>query len=144
MIYGFGLIKGLFVTAKRLLSKKVTEKYPDVLPDLPERSHGSFAFDADRCITCGLCANTCPNGVIRLDLFKDEKGRNILKNFQMSLGYCMFCGQCVDICPRQAIYFKPDFNLTCFNRQDTIHTFRGNKYPPAAAQAAPQEKEAKA
>jgi NADH-quinone oxidoreductase subunit I len=128
MIYGFGLIKGLYVTAKRFLSKKVTEQYPDVLPNLPPRSHGSFAFNADQCIACNICADVCPNGVIKVDFFKNEKGKKVLENYHMNLGYCMFCGLCVESCPKDAIYFKTDFNLSCFNKGDTMINFRGNVY----------------
>lgn len=128
MFYGFGLIKGLYVTAKRFLSRKVTEQYPDVLPNLPLRSHGSFAFNADKCIACNICADACPNGVIKVDFFKDEKGKKILENYRMNLGYCMFCGLCVESCPKEAVYFKTDFNLSCFNKSDTVQNFRGNVY----------------
>jgi NADH-quinone oxidoreductase subunit I len=139
MIYGFGLIKGLYVTAKRLLSKKVTEQYPDVLPDLPPRSHGSFAFSPDKCIACNICADSCPNGVIKVEYFKDEKGKKVLENYRMNLGYCLFCGQCVSSCPKQAIYFVSEFNLACLNKEDTVKNFRGNVYKKeAVAGTAPQ------
>lgn len=134
MFYGFGLIKGLYVTAKRFLSRKVTEQYPDVLPNLPLRSHGSFAFSPDKCIACNICANVCPNGVIKVDYFKDEKGRKVIENYSMNLGYCMFCGQCVDSCPREAIYFKTEFNMACFNKEDTVKIFRGNEYKKEASE----------
>lgn len=127
-MFGKGLIKGLYIIMKRFISKKVTEQYPDVLPQLPARSHGSFAFEADKCIACNICADACPNGVIKVAYFKDEKGKRVLENYRMSLSYCMFCGLCVKSCPRDAVYFRTDFNLACFNKIDTIHTWKGNVY----------------
>lgn len=127
-MFGTGLIKGLYVTAKRFLSRKVTEQYPDVLPNIPQRSHGSFGFDADKCIACNICADTCPNGVIRVEFFKDQKGKKVLENYKMSLGYCMFCGLCVNACPKDAIYFKTDFDLSCYTKDDAILNFRSNVY----------------
>ena len=127
-MYGSGLIKGLYITMKRFLSKKITEQYPDVLPNLPPRSRGSFAFDADKCIACNICADACPNGVIKVEYFKDQKGKKVLDNYRMNLGYCMFCGICVKSCPKDAIYFKTDFDLACFNKEDTIWNFKGNVY----------------
>lgn len=127
-IYGSGLIKGLYVTAKRFLSKKVTQQYPEVQPRLPERSRGSFGFDVDKCISCNLCADACPNGVIKVDYFKDEKGKKILENYAMNLGYCMFCGICVSTCPKKAIYFKKDFDLSCYKKGDTVYNYKGNSY----------------
>lgn len=128
MIYGFGWVKGLFVTLKNLLARKVTVQYPDVMPDLPQRSHGSFDFVADKCISCNLCADACPNGVIKVDSFKNEKGKKVLENYHMNLGYCMFCGLCVHACPTKALTFKTDFNLACFNKEDTVKVYRGNVY----------------
>ena len=127
-IYGSGLFKGLYVTAKRFLSKKVTQQYPEVQPSLPQRSRGSLGFDVDKCISCNLCADACPNGVIKVDFFKDEKGKKILENYAMNMGYCMFCGQCVEACPKSAIYFKKDFDLSCYNKGDTVYNYKGNIY----------------
>jgi len=31
-------------------------------------------------------------------------------------------------CPKDAIYFKTDFDLACFNKEDTIWNFKGNVY----------------
>ena len=138
-MFGSGLIKGLYVTAKRFLSKKVTEQYPDVLPNLPARSHGSFAFDVDKCISCNICAEACPNGVIKVDTFKDEKGKKVLEKYSMNLSYCMFCGLCVESCPKKAVYFKTDFNLACFNRGDTVFQWKGNTYKKAEVSQTEQE-----
>jgi NADH-quinone oxidoreductase subunit I len=119
-MYGLGIVKGLGITMKRLFMKKVTMQYPEVKPDLPPRSHGSFGFDFDKCIACNLCANACPNGVIRVDSVKNETGKKVLEQYNMSTGYCLYCGLCTKACPTGAIYFKPDFNNVCYNKEDTI------------------------
>jgi len=132
-VFGIGLVQGLYTTAKRFLMKKVTQAYPEVLPDLPPRSRGSFGFDADECISCGLCAEACPNGVIKVDYFLGEKNRRVLERYSMNLGYCLFCGLCVEACPKSAIFFKTDFDLACYRKDDTLFTWRGNGYRPSAA-----------
>lgn len=124
---GKGLLKGLGITIERLFSKKVTQEYPDVMPDLPPRSHGSFAFDPDKCISCGICVEVCPNSVIKLDFTKDEKGKRILEKYSMNLGYCLFCGFCVEHCPKSAVTFKTDFELACFDKKGAIYSWTGNK-----------------
>lgn len=123
-MYGLGLAKGMGITMKRLFKKKVTEQYPEVKPNLPSRSHGSFGFDFDKCISCNLCANACPNGVIRVDAKKDENGKKALEQYNMNLGYCLYCGFCTKACPTQAIYFKTEFDNVCYNKADTIFVWK--------------------
>lgn len=118
-MYGFGLLKGLKITMKRFFKKKVTQQYPEVQPNLPPRSHGSFKFDFDKCISCNMCADACPNGVIRVDFTKDEKGKRVLQKYNMSLGYCLFCGLCVKACPKSAINFSTEFHMSCYDKGDS-------------------------
>ncbi|HTX73274.1 MAG TPA: NADH-quinone oxidoreductase subunit I [Rectinemataceae bacterium] len=132
---GIGLVQGLYTTAKRFLMKKVTQRYPEVLPDLAPRSKGSFGFDADACISCGLCSDVCPNGVIKVDFFLGDKNKRRLERYSMNLGYCMFCGLCVEACPTDAIYFKTDFDLACYRKDDSFYVWRGNSYRPPSPPA---------
>ena len=137
-MYGFGLLKGMKITMKRFFKKKVTQQYPEVKPVLPPRSHGSFNFEFDKCIACNMCADACPNGVIRVDFNKDEKGKRVLTEYNMNLGYCLFCGLCVKACPKDAINFKTDFDMTCYNRMDTMYNWGK---PPVKTELAPPEAE---
>jgi NADH-quinone oxidoreductase subunit I len=146
---GFGIVKGLRITMKRFLQKKITQQYPEVKPNLPSRSHGSFGFDFDKCISCNLCANACPNGVIRVDSKKDASGKKVLKQYNMNLGYCLYCGFCTKACPTKAVYFKTDFDTVCYNKADTIYRWKRNDVTEndgddAAEAAALEETENKA
>ncbi len=123
-MFGLGILKGLKVTMKRCFTKKVTELYPEVKPKLPPRSHGSFKFEFDKCISCNMCADACPNEVIRVDFTKDEKGKRLLQQYNMNLGYCLFCGLCVKACPKDAINFKTDFDMVCYDKDDTIYRWK--------------------
>lgn len=55
---------------------------------------GSLTVDQERCVKCGICAEVCPAGIIRI-----VKGQpqSILDKA------CMACGHCVAICPREAL-----------------------------------------
>jgi NADH-quinone oxidoreductase subunit I len=123
-MYGFGLLKGMRITMKRFFKKKVTQQYPEVKPNLPPRSHGSFKFEFDKCISCNMCADACPNSVIRVDFTKDEKGKRLLQQYNMSLGYCLFCGLCVKACPKDAINFKTDFDMVCYDKSDASYHWK--------------------
>ena len=67
--------------------------------------------------------NACPNGVIKVDFPKGEKGKRVLEEYKMNLGYCLFCGLCVKACPKNAINFKTDFDMVCYQKTDTIYSW---------------------
>ena len=46
----------------------------------------------DKCIKCGLCVKSCPEGAIELAEGKVKTNREI----------CTACGKCIDVCPVQA------------------------------------------
>jgi NADH-quinone oxidoreductase subunit I len=131
-----GILKGMGITMKRFFKKKVTVQYPEVKPVLSKRSHGSFGFDFDKCISCNMCADACPNGVIRVDFSKDEKGKRVLQQYNMNLGYCLFCGLCVNACPKDAVYFKTDFDMVCYQKGDTIFRWTKKEEESSIAEAA--------
>jgi NADH-quinone oxidoreductase subunit I len=127
-MFGKGLIKGLQITIKRFFSKNVTQKYPEVKPSLPERSFGSFDFDAAKCISCNLCANACPNRTIKVDSHKDEQGKRVLDQYRLNIGYCMFCRLCIEACPTAALKSKTDFELACFGKDAVVLCWDGNNH----------------
>lgn len=118
---GIGLVKGMRITMKRFFKKKVTVQYPEVKPKLPSRSHGSFGFDFDKCISCNMCADACPNGVIKVDFVKNDAGKRTLQEYDMNLAYCLFCGLCTKACPTKAVHFETEFDMACYHRTDTIY-----------------------
>lgn len=103
-MYGKGVLTGLKTTFKWFFQKNTTELYPDVRPELPQRYRGRFALDVDRCISCSLCANSCPNNVIKLSTVKDEETKKKkLTAYKMFLERCLYCGFCVEACPTNAL-----------------------------------------
>lgn len=127
---GTGILKGLGVTFNMFFRKKVTQDYPDVMPDIAARSHGSFEFDAAKCISCGICVNECPNSCIKLDTVLNDQGKKTLDQYSINLGYCLFCGFCVDVCPKSAITFSTNFELGSYTREGTIYTWRVEEPEP--------------
>lgn len=134
-MFGLGILKGMGITLKRFWMPKITERYPEVMPDLPQRSKGSFTFNVDTCTSCELCSMACPNGVIKVEWHKDEAGKKRLDRYRMNLGHCLFCGLCVEACPTKpqtTIAFQGDFELGCWMKQDIYRNWT-KEYPAAPA-----------
>lgn len=101
-MYGLSLLGGLKVTLRALFSKKETVSYPTERRRLYPRVRGSLLIDGPRCIGCGLCVRTCPNGVLRIKTAGKGKQRRLLR-YEFDVEYCLFCGFCVDVCPTKAL-----------------------------------------
>ena len=117
-MFGKGLIQGLGITLRHLFNKKVTEFYPEVKPSLPPRTRCSMFLDVPKCISCGLCANACPNGVIKLTSEKDENNKKVLTGYNMDTGRCLFCGLCTEACPTKSLVSTTEFENSVYNKEE--------------------------
>jgi NADH-quinone oxidoreductase subunit I len=115
-MFGKGLIKGLKITWKRMLGKKQTVNYPFTKIKMFPRFHGRFTIDPDKCISCGLCVNACPNNVIQLEKQKVDT-KQYLTKYTMKIEYCLFCGLCVEVCPKDAIKFSEIIDMNQYRRE---------------------------
>jgi len=57
-------------------------------------------IDVDLCNGCGLCVESCPMDVIRMD----EKGEKAVIRYPAD---CMLCLYCERVCAQNAIYVSP-------------------------------------
>lgn len=57
-------------------------------------------IDADLCNGCGLCVDSCPMDVIRMD----EKGERAVIKYPED---CILCLHCEYECPQNAIFVSP-------------------------------------
>jgi len=139
-VYGKGLIKGLSITLGHLFDKKVTEEYPEQRPNLPDRFKGSFELNVPKCISCGLCANACPNHVIKIESEKDENNKKKLTGYKMMTERCLYCGFCVEVCPTKALMWTKEFENAVYLRWDVnLDLFSG--YVPSPEDEKPAQKE---
>ena len=54
-------------TLKNLFSKPATKNYPAEPIRYPERSRGHIEIDIEDCISCSMCARSCPTGAITVE-----------------------------------------------------------------------------
>ncbi|MFZ5631635.1 MAG: 4Fe-4S dicluster domain-containing protein [Bacillota bacterium] len=115
-MFGQGLIKGLEITLGRFFGKKATVQYPEETIPMFPRYHGRFQLDVDKCIACGLCANACPNQVIRME--REKVGnKQYLTKYVMRIEYCLFCGLCVESCNKDALKFSSVIDMNQYRRK---------------------------
>ncbi len=116
--HGGGLLKGLGVTMKTMLTPAVTQQYPHVKPDLPARTRGVIALKEANCTVCYKCSRECPDWCIYIDAHKEShdpasggkaRSAKVLDRFAIDYALCMYCGICVEVCPFDALFWSPEF-----------------------------------
>lgn len=138
------LVKGMQVTGKELVTKKITECYPENRDNLniSDRFRAVLTLrDVDghhKCIGCGICQMNCPNGTITLQTkmvdLPDGKKKKVLDKYMYDLGSCTFCMLCVTTCPQGALEFSNDFEQSVFTREKLVKELNaGLENPPIQA-----------
>src|SRR5688572_8425126 len=127
---GVGLIKGLLVTLKTLLSRSVTQQYPHVKPDLPPRTRGVIALKPENCTVCWKCSRECPDWCIYIESHKEThqpasggraRSAKVLDRFAIDYALCMYCGICVEVCPFDALFWSPEFEYATYGIAELTH-----------------------
>lgn len=147
------LVKGMEVTGKELVTRKVTEQYPENRATLkiPDRFRATLQFiydeqGAHKCIACKSCERNCPNGTIKIQTrmvdLPNGKKKMKLDKYIYDLGSCTFCNLCVSSCPTNAIEFSNDFEQAVFTRESLVKQLNylpEKEEPVAPAAAAPAQ-----
>ena len=146
------LVKGMQVTGKEFITPKITECYPENRdthhPAERFRAELHFIYDAEgnhKCIACGSCERSCPNGTITIEskMVTTAAGtkKKKLDKYFYDLGSCTFCELCVTTCPQNALEFSNDFEQAVFTRSMLVEKLN---YLPEPAEPAPAPKSAEA
>ncbi len=127
---GVGLIKGLLVTLRHLLSRSITQQYPHEKPDLPPRTRGVIALKPENCTVCWKCSRECPDWCIYIESHKEThqpasggraRSAKVLDRFAIDYALCMYCGICVEVCPFDALFWSPEFEYATYGMQELTH-----------------------
>jgi NADH-quinone oxidoreductase subunit I len=128
---GRGLVKGLGVTFRTMLSEAVTVQYPKEKEEPTTRARGVIALKEENCTVCMLCARECPDWCIYIEGHKEKRpprregGKprtvNILDRFDIDYALCMYCGICVEVCPFDALFWSPEYEYSEVRIADLLH-----------------------
>lgn len=96
---------GLMVSdvIRSFFSKPVTQRYPFVKREAPERFRGKLIWDLSHCTGCQLCIKDCPAGAIELVVL-DRANKRFVMRFHADR--CTYCSQCVVNCRFKCIHLS--------------------------------------
>ena len=99
-----GMLRTIEVLFETLFSKPMTVKFPYETIEIPEGYRAEHELDIDKCVSCNLYAEICPNRAIEMVELPEEYKEKYPKTYpRLDLGKCCFCGLCQDICPRKCL-----------------------------------------
>ena len=102
------LFKGMALTGRHFLSRKITVQFPEEKTPLSPRFRGLHALrryenGEERCIACKLCEAVCPALAITIESDVRDDGSRRTTRYDIDLMKCIFCGMCEESCPVDAI-----------------------------------------
>ena len=102
------LFKGMRLTGRHFLSRKITVQYPEEKTPLSPRFRGLHALrryenGEERCIACKLCEAVCPALAITIDSEQRADGTRRTTRYDIDLFKCIYCGFCEESCPVDSI-----------------------------------------
>ncbi len=121
------LLKGLWLTLRRLFSRPITIQYPEEKRIPAPRWRGIHYFDKDQngdttCVACGLCVAICPSNCIYLEIGERDNGSRYPIRYEIDELRCIFCGYCQEACPVNAIRLGQGYEYVKYKRSDFILT----------------------
>ena len=121
------LFKGMALTGRYALRRKVTVQFPEEKTPLSPRFRGLHAQrryenGEERCIACKLCEAVCPALAITIDSAPREDGTRRTTRYDIDLFKCIYCGFCEESCPVDSIVETHVLEYHFENRGENIVT----------------------
>ncbi len=121
------LLKGLRVTFRYFLKKKITIQYPEEETPISPRFRGMLALrrypnGEERCIACKLCEAVCPALAITIEAEPREDGSRRTTRYDIDVFKCINCGFCEEACPVDAVVVTPEMHYHQESRGENIFT----------------------
>lgn len=124
--FGLGEIRaGMKITAKQLVTDKITVQFPEERTPISPRFRGLHALrrypnGEERCIACKLCEAVCPANAITIESEMRDDGTRRTTQYDIDLFKCIFCGFCEEACPVDAIVETHIFDYAFESREGSI------------------------
>ena len=144
-LFLFELMKGMSVTGRHLIGRKITLYYPEEKTPISPRFRGLHALrrypnGEERCIACKLCEAVCPALAITIESEQREDGTRRTTRYDIDLTKCIFCGFCEESCPVDSIVETRIYEYHGESRDDLYMTKEkllavGDKYEKEIAAA---------
>jgi len=83
------------------MKRDIRSYLPDTKCNKEDMTVSIERINNDLCTGCGICAESCPMDVIRID----DKGKKAIIEYPDD---CVLCGWCTLDCPQNAIYIAPE------------------------------------
>ena len=120
------LFKGMRLTGRHFLAKKVTVQYPEEKTPLSPRFRGLHALrryenGEERCIACKLCEAVCPAQAITIEAEPREDGSRRTTRYDIDMVKCIYCGLCQEACPVDAIVEGPNIEFAVETREELYY-----------------------
>ena len=114
------MLKGLALTGRYFLARKITVQYPEEKTPMSPRIRGLHALrrypnGEERCIACKLCEAVCPALAITIESEVRADNTRRTTRYDIDLTKCIFCGFCEESCPVDSIV------------ETHIHEYHGEK-----------------
>src|SRR4030081_3927515 len=121
------LLKGLALTGRYMVSRKLTIQYPEETTPMSPRFRGLHALrrypnGEERCIACKLCEAVCPALAITIESEQRDDGSRRTTRYDIDLTKCIFCGFCEESCPVDLIVETHALDYHGEKRGDLIYT----------------------
>src|SRR3989338_2496271 len=105
----YNLARGMAITFGHLFKPAITLQYPEQKRTPYPAFRGNIGLHKDKCTSCMICANYCPNYCITVKYQVGEDKKRKLEDYTVDMGKCMYCGICIEVCPFGANYWKQDY-----------------------------------